>query len=171
MNDTNAPCKDLERGEIVVRGSLVSSGYYRDAAATAATRQEGWHRTGDVGYRDADGFCYIVDRKKDMIISGGFNVYPGEIEQIIWSHPAVQDCAVIGVPDDKWGEAVKAIVELKQGANVSAETLIALCKNELGAVKAPKSVEIWLQLPRTAVGKVNKSDIRQKFWAGRSRQI
>jgi acyl-CoA synthetase (AMP-forming)/AMP-acid ligase II len=172
MDDDGAVVPVGERGEIVVRGALVMKGYYKNAEATAeVTTADGWHRTGDIGLKDADGFVYIVDRKKDMIISGGFNIYPSEIEQVIWSHPAVQDCAVIGVPDDKWGEAVKAIVELKPGARADADEIVALCKRELGSVKAPKSVEFWDELPRSAVGKVRKKDMRDKYWAGRDRAI
>ena len=99
-----------------MRGGLVMAGYYKNPQATAEASAFGWHHTGDIGVIDEDGFVYIVDRKKDMIISGGFNVFPSEVEQVLWSHPAVQDCAVIGVPDEKWGEAVKAVVELKPGA-------------------------------------------------------
>ena len=122
-------------------------------------------------YKDEDGFVYIVDRKKDMIISGGLNVFPIEIERVIWSHPAVQDCAVIGVPDEKWGDAVKAVVELKQGEQVSAGDLIALCKQELSAYKAPKTVEFRDELPRSGVGKVLKRKVRERFWAGHERRI
>jgi acyl-CoA synthetase (AMP-forming)/AMP-acid ligase II len=172
MDDDGAMVPVGERGEIVVRGALVMQGYYRNPEATAeATTADGWHRTGDIGLKDADGFVYIVDRKKDMIISGGFNIYPSEIEQVIWGHAAVQDCAVIGVPDEKWGEAVKAIVELKPGASADAADIIALCKSELGSVKAPKSVEFWDELPRSAVGKVRKKDMRDRFWQGRGRAI
>ena len=126
---------------------------------------------GDIGYKDEDGFVYIVDRKKDMIISGGLNVFPIEIERVIWSHPAVQDCAVIGVPDEKWGEAVKAVVELKAGEQVSGDDLIALCKQELSPYKAPKTVEFWEELPRSGVGKVLKRKVRERFWAGHERKI
>ena len=113
-------------GAIVVRGGLVMAGYYRNEAATREASTFGWHHTGDIGVIDEDGFVYIVDRKKDMIISGGFNVFPSEVEQVLWSHPAVQDCAVIGVPDEKWGEAVKAVVELKPGGTWHSTTRIAL---------------------------------------------
>lgn len=160
-----------EAGEIVVRGPLVMSGYYRNPEATAAASGHGWHHTSDIGYADADGYVYIVDRKRDMIISGGFNVFPSEIEQVIWSHPAVQDCAVIGAPDEKWGEAVTACVELKPGQSVEPAELIALCREKLGPVKAPKAVEIWEALPRSAVGKVLKRKIREHFWAGRTRLV
>ena len=158
-------------GEIVVRSSLVMAGYYQDAAATAEASRFGWHHTGDIGLTDADGYVYIVDRKRDMIISGGFNLYPSEIEQVIWGHPAVQDCAVVGVPDEKWGEAVKAVIELKPGASASVDELMAFCRERLGGMKTPKSVELWPQLPRSPVGKVLKKDIREKFWAGHARRV
>jgi acyl-CoA synthetase (AMP-forming)/AMP-acid ligase II len=158
-------------GEICVRGPLVTPGYYKDAEAAAAVRQFGWHHTGDIGVMDMHGYVTIVDRKKDMIISGGFNIFPNEIEQILTSHPAVQDCSVIGVPDDKWGEAVKAVVQLKpQGAATEAE-LVALVKKALGGVKAPKSVDFVDNLPRSVVGKVLKSELRAAYWQGRSRAV
>ena len=106
-----------ERGEIVVRSSLVMAGYYKDPEATAAASRFGWHHTGDIGYLDDDGYLFIVDRLKDMIITGGFNVYSAEVEQALMQHPAVRDCAVIGLPDEKWGERVEAVVELKPGAD------------------------------------------------------
>jgi acyl-CoA synthetase (AMP-forming)/AMP-acid ligase II len=147
------------------------AGYYKNPQASAEASAHGWHHTGDIGMIDEDGFVYIVDRKKDMIISGGFNVFPGEVEQVLWSHPAVQDCAVIGVPDEKWGEAVKAVVELKPGAAATADELIALAKDRLGGVKAPKSVDFTTALPRSPVGKVLKKDLRAPYWAGRERKI
>jgi acyl-CoA synthetase (AMP-forming)/AMP-acid ligase II len=160
-----------ETGEIVVRGDLVMQGYYKNPEETAAATRNGWHRTGDVGRADAEGYYYITDRVRDMIISGGFNIFPGEIEQVIWSHPAVQDCAVIGVPDDLWGEAVTAVVELKPGREIVAAEVIDLCKRRLGSVKAPKQVHIVSALPRSAVGKVLKREIREQFWAGRQRRV
>ena len=160
-----------ERGEIVFRGNLVFAGYFGDAEATRLVSLHGWHHTGDIGYRDDDGYVYIVDRKKDMIISGGFNIYPSEIEQVLWKHEAVQDCAVIGVPDDRWGESLKAVVELKPGKSLEPEALLEFCRRALGGLKTPKSVEIWPELPRSAVGKVLKKDIRRVYWAGRDRKI
>jgi acyl-CoA synthetase (AMP-forming)/AMP-acid ligase II len=160
-----------EKGEIVVRSAMVMKGYYKKAAETAEVSGFGWHHTTDVGIKDQRGFITIVDRKKDMIVTGGFNVFPSEIEAVINSHPAVLDCAVVGVPDDKWGEAVKGVVQLKPGRQIEAEELIAMCKQELGSVKAPKSVEFWEELPRSAVGKVLKRDIREKFWAGQWRAV
>ena len=171
MDDAGNLLGDGERGEIVLRGDLVMNEYYRDPEASAAVRRPGgWHATGDVGYRDGDGFHYIVDRKRDLIISGGFNVFPSEVERVIWAHEAVLDCAVIGVPDEKWGEAVTAVVELKPAAEVGAEELIALCKVELGSVKAPKAVH-FRELPRSTQGKVLKRELRDEFWAGRERRV
>mgnify|MGYP001816054972 CR=1 FL=1 len=143
-----------ESGEICVKGELVTPGYYKNPEATAEARQFGWHHTGDVGVMDHEGFITIVDRKKDMIITGGFNVFPNEVEQVVCSHASVQECAVIGVPDEKWGEAVKAIVQLKPGVECDGDQLISLCKEELGSVKAPKSVDFIEDLPRSAAGKV-----------------
>lgn len=160
-----------EKGEMVVRGPTVMQGYLNDEKASAEARKFGWHHSGDVGYRDADGYIYIVDRIRDMVVSGGFNIFPFEIEQVLMRHPAVQDCAVIGVPDEKWGEAVKAVVLLAPGATASEDELIAFAKAELGGMKAPKSVEFWADLPRSAVGKVLKREIRAKFWSGRDRAV
>ena len=160
-----------ELGEIVVRGDLVMKGYFNNPEENAAVSKFGWHHTGDVGLRDEGGYFYILDRKKDMIISGGFNIYPSEIEQVLWTHPAVQDCAVIGVPHEKWGEAVTAVVELKPGASVSPENLSDFCRERLGGMKTPKSIEFWAELPRSTVGKVLKREIRDRYWQGRERQV
>src|SRR5512145_2686945 len=171
MNDANLILPPGETGEICVRGDLVMKGYYKAPEKTAETIVDGWLHTGDIGHLDADGYMHITDRKKDMIITGGFNVYPSEVEQVIWSHPAVQDCAVIGVPDEHWGEAVKAVIELKPGKSATEEEVIALCKEKIGSMKAPKSVEFWETLPRSPVGKVLKRSIREKYWAGRARAV
>ncbi len=172
MDDQGTLLPPGRRGEVVIRGDLVMQGYYRDAQATAETQAtNGWHRTGDIGELDSEGYLTIVDRKRDMIISGGFNLYPGEIEQVIWSHPAVQDCAVIGVPDDKWGEAVKAVIEVKPGQQTTEAEILDQCRKRLGGMKTPKSVEFWPSLPRTPVGKVSKREIREKFWQGKQRKI
>jgi acyl-CoA synthetase (AMP-forming)/AMP-acid ligase II len=171
MNDDNEILPRGETGEICVRGDLVMKGYYKQSDKTAETIIDGWLHTGDVGNIDAEGYLHITDRKKDMIISGGFNVYPSEVEQVIWGHPAVQDCAVIGVPDDKWGEAVKAVVELNEGQSVSAEELIALCKEQLGSVMAPKTVDFVGSLPRSTIGKVLKRDLREQYWQASDRKV
>jgi acyl-CoA synthetase (AMP-forming)/AMP-acid ligase II len=160
-----------ERGEIVVRSSMVMQGYYKKPEETAEVSKFGWHHTSDVGVMDARGYVTIVDRIKDMIVSGGFNIYPVEIEKVIQGHPSVLDCIVVGVPDDKWGEAVKAVVQLKPGQALDEEQVIALCKDQLGSTKAPKSVEFWPELPRSAVGKLLKKDVRAKFWGDQWRAV
>jgi acyl-CoA synthetase (AMP-forming)/AMP-acid ligase II len=154
-----------ERGEIVVRGSLVMPGYYRDPVATAAAGAHGWHHTGDIGFLDEDGYLFIVDRAKDMIITGGFNVFSTEVEQALMSHPDVQDCAVVGLPDEKWGERVVAVVQPHASRQVDAAALTAHVKQRLGSVKAPKQVEVWSDLPRSKVGKVLKTDIKDRLTA------
>jgi acyl-CoA synthetase (AMP-forming)/AMP-acid ligase II len=171
MDDSGAILPRGATGEICVKGDLLMNGYYKAPDKTAETIVNGWLHTGDIGHLDMEGYLHITDRKKDMIISGGFNVYPSEIEQVIWSHEAVRDCAVIGVPDDKWGEAVKAVVELKAGKSATADELIALCKSSLGSVKAPKSIDFIESLPRSPVGKVLKKDLREKYWQGRQSKI
>ncbi|ANI79253.1 AMP-binding protein [Sphingobium sp. EP60837] len=171
MDDNGRILGPGESGEICVRGDIVMKGYYKDPEKTAETIVDGWLHTGDIGFIDKRGYLHITDRKKDMIITGGFNVYPSEVEQLLWSHPAVQDCAVIGVPDEQWGEAVKAVVELNRGQAVQADELIALCKSKLGSVKAPKSIDFIDALPRSPVGKVLKKDLRVRYWEGAGRQI
>jgi acyl-CoA synthetase (AMP-forming)/AMP-acid ligase II len=158
-------------GEVLIRGHTVASGYYKDPEETERAFRGGGFHSGDVGYKDAEGFVYISDRKKDMIISGGFNIYPSEIERVLLSHPAVQDCAVVGVPDAQWGEAVKAVVELKPDATVEATTLEQLCRAALAGYKVPKSFEFWPEIPRSPVGKVLKRAVRERFWRGQSRLI
>lgn len=152
-----------ELGEIVVRAPMVMFAYVDDPEASAEIKKFGWQHTGDLGYRDEDGYIYITDRKRDLIITGGFNVFPLEVEQVLMTHPAVQECAVIGVPDAKWGEAVKAVVQLLPGQTVTAEDLIALCKTALGSIKAPKSVAFVTELPRSALGKILRRELRSRF--------
>ena len=160
-----------ERGEIVVRGPLVMAGYYKNPAATAEVSAHGWHHTGDIGVRDEDGWFYVVDRKKDMIISGGFNVYPAEVEGALLAHPHVQDCAVIGVPDEKWGEAVVAVVEPRAGATIDVAALLAEAREALGPIKTPKAIEVVAQLPRSNAGKVLRAELRRERWAAAGRTI
>jgi acyl-CoA synthetase (AMP-forming)/AMP-acid ligase II len=152
-----------ERGEIVVRGSLVMDGYYKNAEATAEASVHGWHHTGDIGYLDADNFLYIVDRAKDMIITGGFNVYSVEVENALQAHESIQDCAVIGLPDEKWGERVVAVVQPRAGRTVDVAAVSAFVKQRVGSVKTPKQIEVWNDLPRSKVGKVLKSEIRARL--------
>jgi acyl-CoA synthetase (AMP-forming)/AMP-acid ligase II len=152
-----------ERGEIVVRGSLVMDGYYKNPEATAEASRHGWHHTGDIGYLDGDNFLYIVDRAKDMIITGGFNVYSIEVENALRAHEAVQDCAVIGLPDDKWGERIVAVLQPRKGSQVDPKAIAAFVRERIGSVKTPKQIEVWDDLPRSKVGKVLKPDIRAKL--------
>jgi len=149
-----------ERGEIVVRSSLVMAGYYKNPEATEEVNRFGWHHTGDIGYLDDSGLLFIIDRAKDMIITGGFNVYSIEVEQAVLAHPAVQDCAVIGLPDEKWGERVVAVVQPHPGAEVDAAELTAFVKNRIGSVKTPKQIVVRSDLPRSKVGKVLKNEIK-----------
>ena len=160
MDELGGLVPDGERGEIVVRGSLVMAGYYKNPEATAEVSAHGWHHTGDIGYLDDDGYLFIVDRAKDMVISGGFNVYSAEVEQALMAHEAVRDCAVIGLPDEKWGERVTAVVELVPERSVSGDDLVAFVKARIGSVKAPKQIEFWDALPRSTVGKILKTDVR-----------
>lgn len=156
-----------ERGEIVLRGSLVMDGYYKNPEATAEASAFGWHHTGDIGYLDAENFLYIVDRAKDMIITGGFNVYSVEVEQALQAHESVQDCAVVGLPDDKWGERIVAVLQPRAGRDIDPAEITAFVKHRIGSVKAPKQVEVWDDLPRSKVGKVLKADIRATLLAKR----
>ncbi|CUR46478.1 Long-chain-fatty-acid--CoA ligase [Alloalcanivorax xenomutans] len=158
-------------GEVVAQGDIVMKGYYKNAEATSEARCNGWHCTGDVGYFDDQGYLFIVDRKKDMIVTGGFNVFSSEVEAAVMAHPAVKDCAVIGIPHEKWGEAVQAVVELRPGQSLIPEQLIKFVKDQLGSVKAPKDVEIVAQLPRSSVGKVLKKVIREKYWKDQERMV
>jgi fatty-acyl-CoA synthase len=163
MDEAGSLLPPGDRGEIVVRGPLVTPGYYKNQAATAEASRHGWHHTGDVGYLDDDNYLYIVDRLKDMIITGGFNVYSAEVEQALLAHPAVLDCAVVGLPDDKWGERVTAVLQLHPGHEVTADEIRAFVKDRVGSVKAPKQVEVWPDLPRSRVGKVLKTDVKSRL--------
>ena len=171
MDDDGTILPPGERGEIVVRGPLVMLGYYKNPEATAEVSTFGWHHTGDIGVRDADGWFYVVDRKKDMIISGGFNIYPAEVEQVLLADPTVQDCAVIGVPDEKWGEAVIAVVEPRAGATIDVAALLAAARERLGPIKTPKAIEVVEQLPRSNAGKVLRAELRKARWAALGRAI
>ncbi|MDR7255067.1 acyl-CoA synthetase (AMP-forming)/AMP-acid ligase II [Nocardioides sp. BE266] len=167
MDDDGNLLSTGDRGELVVRGRLVTVGYFRRPVETADVRQFGWHHTGDIGYVDDEGYLYIVDRKKDMIITGGFNVYPAEVEAALLAMPQVRDCAVVGIPDDQWGESVCAIVVPTDPSFADAQMIIAAAKAALGSVKAPKTVRFVGELPSTAVGKVDKKVIRAQLAEGR----
>ena len=152
-----------QRGELMLRGPGITPGYWNNPEATAKAFEDGWLCSGDIAYYDEDGDYYIVDRSKDMYISGGENVYPAEVENVLFQMAGVAEAAVIGVHDDKWGEVGKAIIVLKPGAQVSAEAVVAHCKAKLAGFKAPKHVVFVQVLPRNAAGKVEKPRLRREF--------
>jgi len=151
-----------EQGEVCVRGANVMAGYYNRPEATAEVIRDGWFHTGDIGYLDDEGFLFITDRKKDLIIRGGFNIYPRDIEEIIFQHPAVQECAVVGVPDEMMGEEVKAFVVLRPGQQATEAEILELCRQHLSVRKAPRWVEFLDALPKNAVGKILKRELRAR---------
>lgn len=171
VDDNDHPVASGEVGEIVARSASVMKGYWKNPNATAETLRNGWLHTGDLATMDEEGYIYICDRKKDMIISGAENIYPMEIENAISSHPGVLEVAVIGVPDPKWGEAVKAIVVPRPGVSLSEQEIIQYCAENIAGYKKPKSVEFLEALPRNATGKVLKFELREKYWKDHSRRI
>jgi long-chain acyl-CoA synthetase len=161
-----------EVGEIWIKGPTVMKGYWNMPEETArAIRPGGWLRSGDAAYRDDEGYIYVHDRVKDMIVSGGENIYPAEVENAIMAHPDVADVAVIGVPDDRWGEAPKAIVVRTPASNLTEQDLLAYCRTVLAGFKCPTSVEWLTELPRNPSGKVLKKDLRAPYWEGRTRMV
>ena len=161
-----------EIGEIIVSGPKIAQGYWGRPAETAAAFHDGWFHSGDLGRRDADGFLTIADRMSDLIKSGGESIYPIEIESVLAEHPSVEEVAVIGVPDDRWGEAVKAIIVASAGHTIEPDTLIALCRTRLAGYKVPKSIETRDQpLPKTGPGKIAKRRLREPYWSDRERKI
>jgi fatty-acyl-CoA synthase len=160
-----------EVGEIIARPINVMDGYYKDPEQTGKTLKDGWLHTGDLARQDEYGYLYIVDRSKDMVVTGGFNVYPREVEDALFEHPSVKSAAVIGVPDAKWGEAVKAIVVLHQSKKATEEELIEFVRVRKGSVAAPKSVEFWDEIPLTNLGKLDKKKIREIYWLGHERRV
>ncbi|MNZ41067.1 Long-chain-fatty-acid--CoA ligase [compost metagenome] len=158
-------------GEVVVRGPNVMLGYWNKPEATAEALRNGWMHTGDGGYMDEDGFVYVCDRLKDMIVSGGENVYSAEVETAMASHPAIGQCAAIGIPSDKWGESVHAVVVLKPDTSLTAEELIAHCRERIAGYKCPRSVEFRETLPLSGVGKVLKTELRKPYWENQQRKV
>jgi long-chain acyl-CoA synthetase len=159
-------------GEICGRGPLVMLGYWKQPELTAHTLRNGWLHTGDGGYMDEDGFVFIADRLKDMIISGGENVYSVEVEEALYSHGAVAECAVVGVPDDRWGERVHAVVRLKPGATATTEELIAHCRTRIAGFKCPRSLDLREEpLPLSGAGKILKTELRKAYWEGKERRV
>jgi len=171
FNENDKELPPGKMGEIVVRGEVVMKGYWRNPKATAETLRGGWLHTGDLGIMDEKGYVYILDRAKDMIISGGENIYSREIEDVILQHPAVHEVAVIGVPDETWGEAIKAIVALKEGQKTTEEEIINFCKEHLASFKKPKSIEFIDAIPKNPYGKVLKRELREKYWVGEARRV
>lgn len=171
LDEAGQPVPHGEPGEICVRGPLNMKGYLGKPEQTAEAFEHGWLHTGDVARADDEGFLYIVDRKKDMIITGGFNVYPREVEDVISAHPGVSAVAVIGVPDERWGESVKAVVVRRPGHEVSAEELIALVKDAKGSVQTPKSIDFTDAIPLSALGKPDKKALRALYWGDSGRQV
>lgn len=165
------PLPNGQIGEIVVRGPQVMKEYWNQPQATAETLRGGWLHTGDAGLLDDEGYLYIHDRLKDMIVSGGENVYPRMVEEVLYRHPAVADAAVIGVPDPKWGETVMAILVLREGMPATEDEIIAFCKNHLGGFQCPRSVTFVESLPRTPSGKVLKRVLREPFWKDQARRV
>ena len=160
-----------ETGEIILRGDGVMKGYWRSPELTAETIIDGWLYTRDMGRFDEDGYLYLVDRKSDMIITGGYNVYPMEVENALSTHPAVYECAVVGVPDDTWGETIKAVVVLRPNETATEEDMIEHCKSQLASMKKPKSVDFVSELPKSAVGKILRRKVKEPFWQGRDRNL
>lgn len=171
MDEHGQPLPPGQTGEVVVRGDLVMSGYWLQPEKTAETLRDGWLHTGDGGYLDERGYLFLKDRVRDVIITGGFNVYPTDVENVLGQHQAVYDCAVIGIDDDKWGEAVHAAVQLCEGASATEVELIAWVRSQLDPVKTPKAIHFLDALPRTANGKVSKKDARQHIIEKRTQEI
>jgi len=172
LDEAGRPVQGDAIGEICVRGPDVFAGYWRAPESTReALGADGWLRTGDLARVDAEGYIFIVDRKKEMLVSGGFNVYPREVESVLAQHPAVYEACVIGVPDEHWGEAVKAVVVLRQGMAADAEALMRFCEGQLAGFKRPRSVDFVPQLPKNSNGKLSRKDVREPYWAGRERRV
>jgi fatty-acyl-CoA synthase len=173
LKPDGSPCRPGEIGEVVSRGDNLMRQYYAkpEETATFFRRGDGWGWSGDLGYLDAEGFLYLVDRSKDMIISGGENVYPKEIEEVIYQLDAVAECAVFGVPDDEWGELPATYVILKPGRALSEAEIVEHCALKLARFKRPRLVKFVADLPRTAIGKVQKSLLKEPYWQGREKRI
>jgi acyl-CoA synthetase (AMP-forming)/AMP-acid ligase II len=172
LREDGSEAETGEIGEIAIWGEMVMAGYWNREEATRDTvTPDGWLKTGDAGFKNADGYVFVHDRVKDMIVSGGENVYPAEVENAILGCPGVADAAVIGVPDERWGEAVKAIVVPAPGARPEPADVIAWARQRIAGFKAPKSVDFIDALPRNASGKVLRRELRKPYWEGRSRNV
>lgn len=171
LNEQGQPVAPGEVGEVCIRSAAVMGGYWKRPEATAEALAGGWLHTGDLARQDEEGFYYLVDRAKDMIISGGFNIYPREVEDVLTAHPGVALAAVIGIPDEKWGEKVIAVVVPRKGTIVEPGELIELVKTRKGAIQAPKQIDLVDALPQTALGKTDKKALRQRYWGDRERMV
>jgi acyl-CoA synthetase (AMP-forming)/AMP-acid ligase II len=171
VDEDDRPVPQGTIGEIIARGPQLMRGYWNQPEATIDALRGGWMHTGDAGIMDDEGFLYIQDRVKDMIVSGGENVYPREVEEVLFQHPAIADAAVIGVPDERFGEAIKAVVVLREGASASEEDIIAFCRGKLGGYKRPRSADFVAGLPRNPSGKVLKRELREPYWKGHRRRV
>jgi fatty-acyl-CoA synthase len=171
VDPTGTPMPEGVVGEVVARGPQLMRGYWRQPQATTEALRGGWLHTGDAGVLDGEGYLYVQDRVTDLIVSGGENVYPRQVEEVLATHPGVAEVAVIGVPDPRWGEAVKAVVVLRDGTEVTAEELIGFCRGRLGGFKLPRSVDFVGALPRNAIGKVLKRQLREPYWTGQQRKV
>ena len=171
LDEEDRPVSRGGVGEICVRGDYAMTGYWKDPEATAGTMRGGWVHTGDLATEDEDGFIYIVDRKKDMIISGGYNIYPAEIERVLCLHPGVAEAMVIGVPDDRWGEAVKALIVMRPGERADAAEFVRFTRDRIASYKKPKYVEVVDELPKNMRGKILRREIRDRHWQGKSRRV
>jgi acyl-CoA synthetase (AMP-forming)/AMP-acid ligase II len=163
VDEDDRAVPDGELGEIVLRGENILKGYFKNEAATATAFRNGWFHTGDIGYRDPDGFYYIVDRKSDMIIRGGENIYPREIDEVLYQHPQIAAAAVIGVPDELYGEEVAAVLVLKPGEKISEQEVMEFCKARLADYKCPKTVRFVEDIPKGPTGKLLKRELAQMF--------
>jgi fatty-acyl-CoA synthase len=171
LDDNDLEVATGEAGEICVRAGHVMAGYWKRPDITAETLRSGWLHTGDIARKDERGYMFILDRKKDMIVSGGFNIFPREVEDVLTQHADVAMCAVVGIPDDKWGEAVTAVVVAREGTRPDPDELINMVKARKGSAHAPKQIQFVKELPMTGVGKVDKKVLRARFWEGRGRMV
>ena len=171
VDDQDVDVPDGQVGEVVCRGPALMDRYWNAPEATAEAMRSGWMHTGDLGYRDDEGYLFVTDRKKDMIVSGGENVYPREVEDVLFQHPGVLEAAVIGVPDERWGERVHAVLVPRPDNQLDADDVLGFARQRLAAYKVPKSAEFAAELPKNATGKVLKTVLREPWWEGRTRNI
>jgi long-chain acyl-CoA synthetase len=172
LGPNDSPLSSGEIGEVVVRGPNVMQGYWNKPEQTAAVLKDGAYWTGDLGYMDDQGYVFLVDRSKDMIVTGGENVYCTEVEEALYQHPAILEAAVFGVPDDKWGEAVWAVIVPREGNEIEPAQVIEFCRERVAGYKMPKGIDVQLEpLPKSGPGKVLKRELRAPYWEGQERSV